>query len=285
MRDAPTCDRRNFLAAVATTTGATLFASGNRPVSAEASPTARLKLGVASYSLRKFSLDEAIAMTQALGMARITLKSMHLPLESTQAERKAAAQKIADAGISLVGGGVIYLPNDVSTCRNAFEYARDTGMPVIVASPDLEALPLVDSLVKEFDIKVAIHNHGPGDDKYPLPIDAYNAAKPFDKRIGCCMDIGHTVRIGGNEIESIHAVKDRLYDFHMKDVTLRAPEGKNTEVGRGVVDIPGALKALIEVGFTGHVALEYEKNPSAPMPGMHESVGYMKGVLDGLQRA
>jgi inosose dehydratase len=283
MRDAPTWDRRKFLATVAATTGATLLPSFHRPASADT--VVGLKLGIASYSLRKFSLDEAIAMTKALGMARITVKSMHLPLESTQKERKAAAQKIADAGITLMGGGVIYLPNDASTCRNAFEYARDAGMPVIVASPDLDALPLVDTLVKEFDIKVAIHNHGPGDDKYPLPIDAYNAAKPFDKRIGCCMDIGHTVRIGGNEIENIHAVKDRLYDFHMKDVTLRAPEGKNTEVGRGAVDIPGALKALIEIGFTGHVALEYEKNASAPMPGMHESIGYIRGVLDGLQHA
>ena len=285
MKEQASVNRRGFLKIAGLATGTLVVSPGVSVAAATKSQAAELKLGVASYSLRNFSLDEAIAMTHALGVRYISLKSMHLAMESTKAERVTAARKVAASGLELMGGGVIYLDNDEATCRNAFEYARDAGMPVMVASPDIDALPLIDSLVKEFDIKVAIHNHGPGDTKYPTPVDAYNAAKPFDKRVGCCIDVGHTVRAGANEVESIHAVKDRLYDFHMKDVTKREADGKNIEVGRGLIDIPGVLKALMDVDFGGHVALEYEKNAKAPMPGMHESIGFLKGAMAALQMA
>jgi len=212
----------------------------------------------------------------------VTLKDFHLKMDSTAEERKAAAQKVKDAGCQLMGAGVVYLKNDEAQVRNAFEYCRDAGMPVMVAAPDIAALPLVDKMVKEFNIKVAIHNHGPGDKRYPSPLDAYRIARDFDKRIGCCIDVGHSVRIGDSEIDVIYAVRDRLHDFHMKDVTGRTGEDRAIEVGRGVIDIPGVLKALLDIGFDGHVALEYEVNGKNPMPGMIESFAYMRGVLAAL---
>jgi sugar phosphate isomerase/epimerase len=245
-------------------------------------PDRGLKLRVASYSTRKFSLDETIDMLQALNVRHVTLKSMHLPYENSREERQAAAKKIKDAGIALMGGGVIYLKNDEKQILDAFEYCRDAGMTVMVAAPDLDALPTVENMVKEFDIRVAIHNHGPGDQKYPSPLDAYRIANDYDSRIGVCIDIGHSVRIGEDEIEVIYAVKDRLYDFHIKDVTERTARGANIEVGRGVIDIPGVLKALLDLNFTGHVALEYEKDENNPLPGMKESFGYIRGVLAAL---
>ena len=283
MKEQASVDRRGFLTMIGMAAGTVALSRRVSAASDTKSPSDKLKLGVTSYSLRNFSLDEALVMTQTLGLSYISLKSMHLPLDSTKAERVAAAKKVKEAGIELMGGGVISLKNDEAMCRNAFEYVRDAGMPVMVASPDPNALPLLDTLVKEFDIKVAIHNHGPGDTKYPTPVDAYDMVQPFDKRIGCCIDVGHTVRVGANEIECIHAVKDRLHDFHIKDVTQRNADGKNIEVGRGVIDIPGVLKALIDVEFHGHVALEYEKNAENPLPGMRESVGYLKGAMAALQ--
>ena len=279
-------NRRRFFSlggvAAAGMAGAGLSAA---PAAAAKIKPSALKLGLASYSTREFSLDETIAMCKALGLEYIALKSFHLPLEASAEECKAAAKKIADAGLKLMGGGVIRLPNDKAVVRAAFAYAAAAGMPTIIAAPDPAALPFIDKMVREYDIKVAIHNHGPTDKHFPSPLDAYRHAQPFDKRLGVCMDIGHTARNGEDEIAAIYAVKDRLLDFHMKDVDGRKKESKTLEMGRGVVRLPEAVKALAEIGFTGHVAIEYEKDKDAPVPGMHECAGYLRGVAATLALA
>ncbi len=245
-------------------------------------PDYGLKLGVASYSLRNFNLDEALKITQQLRVKYITLKSMHLELNTSTAERRAAAQKVADAGIQLMGCGVVYMKKDEASIRQAFEYARDARMPVIVAAPSIDAMPLVDKMVKEFDIRVAIHNHGPGDQLYPSPLDAYRIASQYDKRIGVCIDFGHSVRNGDDEVDIILKTRDRLYDVHVKDVTKRAKDGKTVAIGQGVIDHGRILKTLLDIKYQDHVALEYEANASEPYPGMNESFAYLRGVLEGL---
>lgn len=300
MTHAPILDRRGFIAsagmaglALAAPRGsagamesssASASASTSASASASASATSAkdLKLGLASYTTRKFSLDETLEMMKKIGMKYVTLKDFHLKMDSTREERQEAARKVKAAGVTLMGCGVVYLKNDEKQIRNAFEYARDAGMPVMVSAPDLDALPAVAQMAEAFDIRVAIHNHGPNDDRYPSHLDAYKHAKRFGGHVGVCIDIGHTVRLGMNEVEAVHAVQDRLYDFHIKDVTARDAKGGAIEVGRGVIDIPGVLKALLDVGFTGHVALEYEKDADNPMPGMIESYAYLRGVLAAL---
>lgn len=274
-------NRRGFIAA-----GTAVLAAGTPKIRTYASeipkandPFKGLKVGLASYSTRKFSLDKTIEMMKRMGVRYVTLKSFHLELNTSIEERIAVARKLKDNDIILMGGGVIYLKNDEKEVRNAFEYARNAGMPVMVASPDIDALPLVEKMVKEFNIPVAIHNHGPGDGKYPSPLDAYKYASEYDKRIGLCIDVGHTVRWGDDEIEVIQEVKDRLYDFHVKDVTARNKDGQTVAIGRGIIDIPGVLKALLEINFKGHVALEYEADADDPLPGMCESFGYIRGAL------
>jgi len=242
-------------------------------------PCAGLKLGVTSYSLRNFSLDQAIKMTKEAGVKYISLKDMHLPMKSTAAECKEAREKIEASGLVLMGGGVIYMKNDPAQVRNAFDYARDAGMPTIVCSPDIEALDTVEKFAKEYDIRIAIHNHGPGDKKYPSPLDVLRLVKERDEHMGICMDVGHTVRIGQDPVQAIQGCQTRLYDFHIKDVTEATPKGKGIEVGRGVIDIVAVLKTLVEIKFPYHVALEYEEKADAPFPGMVESFGYMRGVL------
>ena len=245
-------------------------------------PFRGLKIGLASYSLRKFSLDDAIAMTQKLGVKYITLKDFHLSLKSNKTERQTARKKIEDAGLLLMGGGVIYMKKDENEIRNAFEYAKDAGMPMIVASPDPAALDILDRMVNEYQLRVAIHNHGPGDEKYPSPRDVYTHVKEHDERIGLCIDVGHTMRIGVDPIEAIRKYSSRLYDLHFKDVTAAAPGGECTEVGRGAINIVGVLKALLEMRYAFHVALEYEINETNPLMGMNESFAYSRGVLAAL---
>ncbi|MDB6018364.1 MAG: Sugar phosphate isomerase/epimerase [Pedosphaera sp.] len=285
MKNTNPLNRRRFLQtgllgssalAAITSLPATAFAG---PTKAARDPFDGLKLGMASYSWRKFSLDQAIAMTKQVGLNYINLKDVHLALKSSTAERQAAHQKITDAGLTLMGGGVIYMKNDATEVRGIFDYAKESGMPTIVCSPDPEALDTVEKMAKEYDLRVAIHNHGPTDKKYPSPLDVLKLVKDRDARMGICMDVGHTVRIGEDPVVVIKQCASRLYDFHIKDVTEAAANGGAIEVGKGVIDIVGVLKALVEIKFPGHVGLEYEANGDAPLPGANESVAYMRGVL------
>jgi sugar phosphate isomerase/epimerase len=277
-------DRRRFLqagllgstalATVAFPTG--LLAGATKP---QREPYDGLKLGMASYTFRKFTLDQAIAMTKQAGARYISLKDFHLPYKSTPAEREDARKKVETGGLVLVSGGVIYMKNNEEEIRSFFEYAKDAGMPTIVCSPDIDALDTVEKMAKEYNIRIAIHNHGPGDKKYPSPMDVLRLVKDRDARMGLCIDVGHTVRLGEDPIEVIGQCAGRLYDFHIKDVTEATAKGKATEVGLGVIDIVGVLKALVGVRYAFHVGLEYEEKENDPMPGVIESFGYMRGVL------
>jgi sugar phosphate isomerase/epimerase len=245
----------------------------------ERDPGAGLKLGLTSYTLRNFSLDQAIAMTKEAGVKYISLKDMHLPMKSTRAQREEARRKVEAAGLVLMGGGVIYMKDNEAEIRSDFEYAKEAGMPTIICSPDPEALDTVEKVAKEFDIRIAIHNHGPGDKRYPSPLDVLRLVRDRDAHMGICMDVGHTVRIGEDPVDAIGKCASRLYDFHIKDVTAADPKGKAIAVGRGVIDIVAVLNKLREIKYPYHVALEYEDKGDAPMPGTCESFGYIRGVL------
>jgi len=242
----------------------------------------RFELGLASYTLRKFNLDDTIAMTRQVGLKYICFKSMHLPLDSSVEQISQIVKKVKDAGLILYGGGVIYMKKEADVDR-AFEYAKAAGMKVIVASLAPRFLPLVDEKVRQYNIKVAIHNHDPGDKNYPTPDQAYEKLKQYDKRIGFCHDIGHTQRLGIDPIASTVKVADRLHDIHIKDVTGPTAKDRGCEVGRGVIDIPGFLRALIRINYSGILSFEYEKNPKNPLAGLAESVGYVKGALAAIQ--
>ena len=238
----------------------------------------QMKLGMASYTFRKFSLKDTLSMTKRLGLKRIAFKSFHLPLESTEAQIKAVAQKVRDADLELYGCGVVYMANEEEVHR-AFDYAKAAGMKIIIGVPNHELLGLVDKKVQEFNIKVAIHNHGPGDKLYPTPESAYTRIKDLDPRIGLCIDIGHTQRSGIDPSESAERFADRLIDVHIKDVSSATKEGSTVEIGRGVIDIPKFIRTLLKLNFSGTAAFEFEKDPDDPLPGVAESVGYVKGVL------
>jgi inosose dehydratase len=238
-----------------------------------------LKLGLTTYTLRKFTLEQAITMTKEAELEYISLKDMHLPLKSTRAQRQKASKEVKDAGLVLMGGGVITMKNDEQQIRDAFQYAKDAGMPTIICSPDPAALDKVEKLAGEFKVRIAIHNHGPGDKHFPSPFDAFRATKDRDPLMGICMDVGHTVRNGNDPVAAIEQCAGRLYDFHMKDEATTVANSEPVEVGKGAIDIPGVLKALIRIKYQYHVALEYEAHADDPMPGVKGSITYIRRVL------
>ena len=236
------------------------------------------ELGIASYTFRKFSLKETIVMTKRLGIKKLCLKSMHMPLESTPEELRSMAAKVHKAGIDLYGAGVVYM-RSAEEVEHAFTYAGHAGMKVIVGVPEHEFLEHCNRKVKETGIKLAIHNHGPGDERYPTPESAYKLIKDMDPGMGLCIDIGHTLRIGQDPVKETARFMDRVLDIHIKDEDKADPTGQTCEIGHGVIDIPGYLQMLLKENYSNIVSFEFEKDGNDPLPGLAESVGYVRGVL------
>jgi sugar phosphate isomerase/epimerase len=241
-----------------------------------------LILGLASYSTRKFSLDETLAMAQALNLKQVALKSMHMPLDASDGEIAKITAKFGKTGVGLYGVGVVYMKT-AQEVENAFRYAKAAKAKVIIGVPNHDLLPLVEMKVKETNIKLAIHNHGPGDEVYPTPEVVYNKIKGLDSRIGLCIDVGHVQRLGLDPVKNIKKYADRLYDIHLKDVDKSEAEGKSVEFGRGVLDIQGVLKALKGINYTGVMAMEFEKESDNVFAGLAECVGYVNGILDTMK--
>lgn len=253
---------------------------GTLPVAANT----RLKIGVASYSLREFPLDRALEMARTLGVTHMTFKDVHIPRTDPPEVTKALRAKIEAAGITIMGGGTINMKHDPAAIEKDFVYAKNAGFPMIYVSPDPAALDAIEGFAKQYDIKVAIHNHGPEDKHWPRPHDAYAAVKSRDARLGLCIDVGHTLRTGVDPIAACREFRDRLYDMHVKDLADKNNKDSQVAVGRGVIDYPALFRTLLDVGYQGQVGLEYEINAKDPLPGMIESIAYMRGVLDAVTR-
>lgn len=245
---------------------------------------ANFKLGVASYSFRKFSREQAIRMTKELGTPYLNIKEFHLPLNSTPEQIDAAKKEFADAGIILVGcGNVSFQKDDEADIRSKFEYARRAGFPLIVCAPTHVTLPKLEKYVREYDIKIAVHNHGPEDKHFPTPQSVLKVVKDMDPRCGLCMDIGHTARTGVDIVESIAEAGPRLLDMHTKDLEDPKTRDSQVPVGEGKLPIKGIFTQLTKMKYGGCVNLEYERDEDNPLPGMQKSFAYMRGVLAGIE--
>jgi sugar phosphate isomerase/epimerase len=285
--------RRTFLAAAAATVAGAAFATSRLGRVAEAavlppSPSpapssTAVRLGVASYSLRKFPLDKTLEMIGTLRTPYVNFKSVHMPYEKSPGELAALRKQIEAAGFQIVGGGTITFATDTDEdVRRYFEYARAAGMPLIVATGAPAVLPRVEKFAKQYDIKVAIHNHGTEDKNFPSPYDVLARVKDMDPRMGLCIDIGHTVRTGTDVVKAITDAGPRLLDMHAKDLRdLKARESQCI-VGEGSLPIPDIFRALQSIGYAGFVNLEYEIDADDPLPGMKQSFAYMRGVLAGM---
>ena len=292
--------RRAFLAtAAATVTGAALGALG-RPALLNAAaldpsrrhvprvetlptPPAEIRLGVASYSLREFPLDKALEMIKALRTPYVNFKSVHMPYDKTPAELAALRTWVEAAGFQIVGGGTITFDKDTDAdVEKYFTYAKAAGMPTIVCTGDPVVLPRVEKFAQQYDIKVAIHNHGTEDHHFPSPYDVLKHVKGMDSRMGLCIDVGHTARTGTNVTQAVLDAGPRLHDMHMKDLADTTSRDSQVAVGEGKLPIAAIFRALQTIRFPGFVNLEYEINPKDPLPGMQVSFAYMRGILAGM---
>ncbi len=247
---------------------------------------ADFKLGVASYSFRKFSRAQAIDMTKQLGTPYLNIKDVHLKLDSTPEQIDAAKKEFDDAGIILVGcGNVDFKKDDDADIRPKFEYAKRAGFPLIVCAPTPETLPKLEKFVKEYNIKIAVHNHGPEDKNFPTPQSVLKIVRNMDPRCGCCIDVGHTARTGVDVVGAIAEAGPRLLDMHVKDLAQTNVKESQVAVGDGKLPFPQIFLQLIKMNYGGCVNLEYEINADNPLPGMQKSFSYMRGVLAGIQAA
>ncbi len=245
--------------------------------------TSPLDLGIATYSLRELSRADAIAGIRAIGAKYASVKSFHLPYEASPDELRSGAKEFRDAGIEIVSGGVIYLQQDDDDhIRRHFEYARNCGMPLMVIGPTRATLPRIERFVKEYDIAVAIHNHGPEDEHFPAPSDAMGAIRQMDPRVGICVDLGHTARTGANVVDEVAACGGRLLDVHIKDLRDLLDGASQCEVGNGAMPVAAIFRQLLSMGYKGKVNLEYEIDANDPVPGMRRSFAFLRGVAEGL---
>jgi Xylose isomerase-like TIM barrel len=243
-----------------------------------------IRLGLASYTFRNFARVQLIGFMRQLNVSELNAKDTkdHLPMnaeDETQAVRDYKA-----AGIKLHAAGAIYFPKDEEDdIRTKFEYCKRAGISVIVAGdPAPGTLPRIEKFVKEYDIRIAIHNHGPEDKLWASPLDILKAVQGMDPRIGCCIDVGHTVRAGTDVIHAIHEAGPRLFNVHMKDLTSFENKESQVAVGEGIMPVRGIFEALIATKYKGFVDLEYEIQPDNPLPGVISSFAYMRGVLAGM---
>ncbi|NYF51333.1 sugar phosphate isomerase/epimerase family protein [Tunturiibacter gelidoferens] len=283
-----TLSRRSFvqsgaLLAAAGITSNALPSLALQPSHAAGAPSP-IQLGLASYTFRNFTRAQMIGFMKQLNVTELNVKDTkdHLPMDPAE-ESKALADYTA-AGIKLHAAGAIYFAKDEDAdIRSKFEYCKRAGISVIVAGdPAPDTLPRVEKFVKEYDIRIAIHNHGPEDKLWHSPLDILKAVKNMDPRIGCCIDVGHTVRAGTDVVQAIHEVGPRLFNVHMKDLTNFESKESQVAVGDGIMPVRGIFEALIKTKYKGFVDLEYEVHADDPMPGVIASFSYMRGVLAGM---
>lgn len=278
--------RRTFLKSAGT--GVALAGVGpvvtlaNVPAPARAPKVDPFKLGMAGYTFVHFKLDQALEMMRKTDVHYLCIKDFHLPYASTPEQIKAFHDQLKASDVTGYAVGPIYMKTQ-GEIDNGFDYAKRVGVKLIVGVPNEELLPYVDKKVKEYDMRYAIHIHGPDIKLWPNAKSVWDAVKDLDSRIGLCFDMGHDARYGDDPIADLEKYAKRIFDIHLKNVTAASKEGKTCELGRGVIDIPVFVNTLRKINYPGCCSLEYEKDMKDPLAGIAESVGYYKGVCEATQ--
>ena len=253
-------------------------------------------LGIAGFTFHRKDLPKALAAMQALDVHYLCVKDFHLPLTASPREIAEFKQKLAAADVKYTAVGPIYMDSE-KVARASFEYARKLGVKTIVGVPfekdaagtQVESdkmLDVVEKLVREFDIRYAIHNHGPDIPKlFPTAEAAMARIGGRDRRIGLCLDVGHQRRAGLDPVDAIRTYADRIYDVHIKNIVIDPVKNLAMQGPRGELDIPAILTALAEIGYDGNCHIEYERDFDDNALGLAESVGYYRGVMDSIRVA
>ena len=264
-----------------------------REVAAAKYQNVRIKafpIGSEAWTFRKFTFAETVRKLKELGVTGVeAFPGQALGAEFPGAHfgdgmNKAQVAFVKDLlkanGVTLYGFGVVDIGRTESSMRRVFDFARKMGIRVIVCEPSDDDFTLLETLVKEYDIKIAIHNH-PAPAKYHLPETVFNHVNGKDPRIGSCADVGHWMRGMKDPCEAYRLLKGRILDVHFKD---RSDFGT-----KGVIDVPwGAGKARIRdllaeltlQGYSGYLTMEYENEAEVcnPMPVFRKSIEFVKSV-------
>jgi inosose dehydratase len=271
----PPVSRRQFVIAATTAT-----AIASLPQIAFANAPVPYKLGIQLYSLRGYKVGEALQHAKDLGFEQVEFYDGMLSTGATPDEIAAMRKTVSDLGLSISAHGVNRMSKDAEKNRKIFEFAKLLGIPSITVDPDPDAFDNLDELVKEFDLRIAIHNHGPGH-RYNKVVDVLKAIEGHDERIGACADLGHYIRSGENAAEVIRLLKGRLYGIHLKDFAEMTQKSKGVILGKGHLDVEAVLTAMQSVGFpaNGAFSLEYEENPSNPLEDIRQCVAVAKAAM------
>lgn len=269
--------RRTALKGLGLTAAAAATPNLLRAMSPKSAP---FHLGIASYTFREFKQPQQLVdFLKQLDIKYVNLKDFHLPMNPPEDVAK-TADFYRKAGLTITGGGTIYFPKDEDEDIKAkFDYAKAAGFPMIIGSPTHESIGRVESFVKKYDIKLAIHNHGTEDKQWPSPHDILKVIGSMDKRMGCCVDLGHAMRAGDDLPATLREVGPRLFDIHMKDLADKNSKESQVAVGEGVMPVKQIFQALIDLKYTGCVDLEYEINGKDPMPGVIKSIASERKTL------
>jgi sugar phosphate isomerase/epimerase len=260
--------RRDFLkTTLAGTAGLWLaqpvFAAGEDPY-------AGFKMGIQSYSLRGFDENGALERTQTLGLNYWESFPGHIPLSTVPKHIAEQKQILQDAGVTLMSYGVVPFNANESKSREMFEFAQGMGLKALSADPEKnkETFDLLDKLVEEYGVAIAIHNHGPGA-RYDKIKDVWEQVKDRHPKVGACVDTGHYLRSDEDPVAAIEQFGKRVFSVHLKDVKTIQNGGKRekkfTIIGEGDLDILGCLKALKKLKYESILAIEYEENPENPL--------------------
>ncbi|WP_047497221.1 sugar phosphate isomerase/epimerase [Terriglobus sp. TAA 43] len=246
-------------------------------VAAPATPT--IRLGVCSYGFRKFGPDQVIGFMHQLKCPSLNVKDIHLPM-TPLADVPRLAKAYRDAGVQLTCAGAIYFRTDSDEdVRAKFEYLKAAGVRRFVGAPTHAVLPRVERFVKEYDICMGLHNHGPHDTEWPSPFDVQKAIEPLDHRIGYCIDVGHTLRIGVDPVAAIRMAGSRLYDLHVRDLAAANETAEALPMGDGVMPTREIFRVLAAINYPYYVDLELETHENDPMPDTLKSFAYMRKLI------
>lgn len=238
------------------------------------------KLGLQLYSLRTYSFDDAVRHAKDLGFETVEFYAGMFPISEDAVAIAQTIKKVTDLGLTISAHGVNRFTADREANRKIFSFAKLAGIGTITADPLPESFPSLEELVKEFDVRIAIHNHGPGH-RYSKVIDVLRAIENCDERIGACADLGHYIRSAERPAEVIRLLKGRLYGIHLKDFADMKKQTKGVILGRGHLDLPAVFAALEQVQFPpdGALSLEYEENPKNPINDIRQCVAAARAAM------
>lgn len=241
------------------------------------------KIGVAGFTYHKFPIDYTLEQLESMGVKYLSVKDFWLPLNSTAEEMEAFKAKCAAHNVDGYILGPIYMNSEAEVDR-AFDYAARYGSEMFIGVPAYELTDYVIRKVADTGIKVAIHTHGPDGAPFPNIRKVVEMVKDPALGVGCCMDLGHSVRMGDDIVADMKQFSEWIYDIHIKDESEASLKGQTWEMGRGVIDFRPIINTLREIGYAGVVSLEFEKNSDNPGLGVAESIGYLRGICDATQK-